>query len=113
MEVMAIVVGAVLLLALHRSGIRRKAPYAVREGATSVVVFLALAAYPLIVQLHGPLRVNVVHGPARVVTDVVNFVQPVFNVVSLPIVQRPFHFTGDANLSGPATSAFRCCSSSH
>jgi hypothetical protein len=95
-------VGVALLAVQRREEVRSSVPYVAKAAAASLVVFAALAAYPLGFQFFGPQRVfGNVQGPDVYVSDLLAFFLP----------SNLIHFTGnvaenDAYLGIPLFALF-------
>jgi hypothetical protein len=78
--------GVAVLALLHRNEVRASLPYAAKATAAAILVFGALAAYPLGFQFLGTQRVfGSVQGPDVYVSDLLAFLLP----------SNLFHFTGN------------------
>lgn len=76
-EAIFAVVGVVVLAVLHRDRIKEKLRYAIRAGLAALVVFIAIAIYPMYVQFATSNKVSEsIHGNDIFVTDLLNPVLP-------------------------------------
>jgi hypothetical protein len=82
LDVLVAAIGIVLLAVTHPRSILPRLRYALAASATALVVFAALAAYPLVVQFFGPDRVeHTIHATDWYVNDLLGVIAPAGQLV--------------------------------
>src|SRR5262249_48695702 len=97
-EVVAAVVGLLLVAVLGRRHIRSRLPYLVRASSLAVLVFIVIGAYPIWMQFFGPQHISAgIVRPPVFVGDLRGLVVPIFGLLKASTYgYGPSHFTGEA-----------------